>query len=259
VNDADTLLALTGPQTTMVVVISSVIALIVVAVIFKYVSRPVEGYHPPADTGRNEPPVPESRIEEQAQRAEPVRGATKGFVLPPPSDAPAPVGFMPAASTPAAPPAAPPASWQEAAAPSVPSNERTVDISSAVNANVAFDIPAPVAANVSASRSLLLVRSGSRAGEMIRLDSFADGVCAIGRSDVADNQIVIKDDLKVSRLQHAIISREASGRYIIRDNKSANKVYVNDECIDSAPVPLSSGDRIRIGLTEFEFAVEPDV
>jgi pSer/pThr/pTyr-binding forkhead associated (FHA) protein len=145
------------------------------------------------------------------------------------------------------------------APPAIPSVERTVDISNAASAKDAFDIPRPTAPANAAYRSLLIVKSGPHFGDKFKLDSYANGICAIGRSDVADNQIVIRDDLKVSRVQHAIVSREASGRYLIRDNNSANKVYVNDECIDSAPVPLKNGDRIRIGLTEFEFAVEPDV
>jgi predicted component of type VI protein secretion system len=145
------------------------------------------------------------------------------------------------------------------AAPPIPSVERTVDISSATSGYAAFDIPKPVAPVNVRYRSLLIVRSGSRMGEQFSLDNFAGGVCAIGRSDVPENQVVIKDDLKVSRVQHAIVSREVSGKYSIRDNNSANKVYVNENCIDSAPVPLSNGDRIRIGLTEFEFAVEPIV
>ncbi len=252
------LLALTGPQmTTLIVVVSSVVALIVVAVVFKVVSRPVAGYHPPTETDQHAEPVPHAKAPEEAPRPEEMRGATKGFVLPLPSDTPSPTGFAPPSSPSAAKTAPPPVPRQDPVPP-VPAVERTVDITSAVNAAPGFDIPNPSAPASSSARNLLIVRSGSRMGETFNLDSFPGGVCAIGRSDVAENQIVIRDDLKVSRVQHAIVTREQSGRYSIRDNNSANKVYVNDTCIDTAPVPLSKGDRIRIGLTEFEFAVEPN-
>jgi hypothetical protein len=118
--------------------------------------------------------------------------------------------------------------------------------------------PAPFpAAPVTAERSVLVFRSGSRAGEAIPLEGFAGGQCAIGRSEVPENQIVIRDDLKVSRMQHAIVTCDSEGRCAVRDNNSANKVFVNDACIDSAPVPLNHGDRIRIGLTELEYLREP--
>ena len=106
-------------------------------------------------------------------------------------------------------------------------------------------------------RSMLVFRNGAREAEIVLLDNFLNGICAIGRSDVPENQVVIRDDPKVSRMQHAILASDSAGRYSVRDNNSANRVYVNEECIDSDPVLLNDGDRIRIGLTEFEYVKEP--
>ncbi|MFC2038089.1 FHA domain-containing protein, partial [Chloroflexota bacterium] len=63
----------------------------------------------------------------------------------------------------------------------------------------------------------------------------------IGRAP--DNQIVL-DHPQISRY-HAIIERMGVGRYRIRDLKSTNSVFVNNEKIEEAW--LKEGDEIQIG------------
>ena len=103
----------------------------------------------------------------------------------------------------------------------------------------------------------LVFRSGARKGEKISLDRFPNGSCAIGRSDVPENQIKIRDDNKISRVAHAIITRDGQGLFYIQDNNSVNKVYLNDQCIENKRSALQNGDKIRVGLTEFDYVNEP--
>lgn len=204
--------------TMWVIVGGSAIAVVVLFVILRSMAS-----HPPV-----EHPV---RVEEPSELAPPpvvpVSG-TKGFVLPAPDpNAPAP-SVAPVPPKPQAPPPPKP------------------DISTELTTRLPeFSAPPkPV--------SKLTFRSGSRAGESVVLDTLGPAI-AIGRSEVPENQIVIRDDLKVTRLQHAIISPVPEGGYAIRDNGSANKVFVNDECIEDRQVAIKQGDRIRIGLTELTF------
>jgi hypothetical protein len=104
--------------------------------------------------------------------------------------------------------------------------------------------------------SFLVFRNGAHKGEKISLDRFPNGTCAIGRSDVPENQIKIRDDNKVSRVSHAIITRDTQGLFYIQDNDSVNKVYVNDQCIETKKIALQNGDKIRVGLTEFDYVNE---
>jgi len=135
----------------------------------------------------------------------------------------------------------------------VPALPPSYPVSSPIPGSAGFaEQPTPLSV-----RNILIFRGGERDGDIIRLDTFAGGECAVGRSDVPENQVVIRDDLKVSRLKHAIFECDDLGRYAVRDNNSANKVFVNENCIDVGPVALNSGDRIRIGLTEFEYVQEP--
>jgi hypothetical protein len=104
--------------------------------------------------------------------------------------------------------------------------------------------------------SYLIFRGGARKGEKISLDRFPNGTCAIGRSDVPENQLKIRDDNKISRVSHATITRDAQGIFYIQDNNSVNKVYINDQCIENKKTALQNGDKIRIGLTEFDYVNE---
>lgn len=68
----------------------------------------------------------------------------------------------------------------------------------------------------------------------------------LGRS--AENSIVIEDK-SVSR-QHARI-RYIDGHWHIQDMGSSMGIFVNDVKVDSSP--LKEGDRVRLGMSEFEF------
>jgi DNA-binding SARP family transcriptional activator len=74
----------------------------------------------------------------------------------------------------------------------------------------------------------------------------------VGR--LVDNDVVL-DDADVSR-HHAVVS-DTGTNFVITDLRSANGVYVRDRRIRGS-VPLSDGDRIRIGHREFVFELERD-
>jgi pSer/pThr/pTyr-binding forkhead associated (FHA) protein len=69
----------------------------------------------------------------------------------------------------------------------------------------------------------------------------------IGRHRDSD---VFLEDLAVSRL-HVTINRDGSGRYILRDENSANGVYVNGQRV--AERVLQEGDEVQIGQTVLVF------
>ncbi|GAF49408.1 hypothetical protein RW1_081_00050 [Rhodococcus wratislaviensis NBRC 100605] len=81
-------------------------------------------------------------------------------------------------------------------------------------------------------------------GEIFSIDG---GALRIGRMD--DNDLVLEDE-RVSRHHAVIVDTGAS--YLIRDLKSSNGIYVAGTRIANS-VPLSHGDSIRIGGTEFTF------
>jgi pSer/pThr/pTyr-binding forkhead associated (FHA) protein len=67
-------------------------------------------------------------------------------------------------------------------------------------------------------------------------------ICVIGRADVC--QIVVPHKI-VSRIQ-AIVERDESGDYVLRDNHSANGTYVNGRRICEHHV-LRDRDEIGLG------------
>ncbi len=247
--------------TTVLIGGGCIAAIIVIVLIYRMMGRPLAGYHagvdpeswtaPPQSTeaGAHQPSIQRRRAaaplstqllpaDTNAERAE--QNETADHAASPAEPRPSDLAPKPVLRT-------------AAAVQPVPMAERTVNIGRATPVVVR-----PAASlNGATHRNLLVIRSGSRNGERIRLDSFSNGQCAVGRSDVPENQVVIRDDLKVSRVQHAILVCGDDGRCFIQDNNSANKVYVNEERIDVAAVPLSNGDKIRIGLTEFEYLQEP--
>jgi DNA-binding SARP family transcriptional activator len=81
-------------------------------------------------------------------------------------------------------------------------------------------------------------------GEIFSIDG---GALRIGRMN--DNDLVLEDE-RVSRHHAVIVDTGAS--YLIRDLKSSNGIYVAGTRITNS-VPLSHGDSIRIGGTEFTF------
>lgn len=243
-------------MTGTIVIAGSIIALIILAVIFLSMRKSVadapelpEARHPEA-----EPPAVE---DEPVKPVEKRAAGTPGFVLPLPTEAP-PTPASPVKAVQAAPPEPAPVRPDPRPPDPVLPSEETFDLG-----RRGFSLPmtpestTQPASTARAQQHLLVFSSGARLGESIRLDDFPNGQCAIGRSEVPENQVVVRDDLKVSRVQHAILERDDLGQYTIRDNNSANKVFVNEQCLDSAPVPLSSGDKIRLGLTEFEFVTKP--
>jgi pSer/pThr/pTyr-binding forkhead associated (FHA) protein len=78
----------------------------------------------------------------------------------------------------------------------------------------------------------------------VRLDK---AQMTIGRSSRTDIRI---SDPYASRV-HAEIKREGD-QFFLSDAGSANGTYVNGQRV-KAPVPLRSGDQIRIGGTEIEY------
>ena len=256
-NSGDYLFAQASSQMTGALIGGvSIVALLIVVIVFLGMRKSVAGYQPPTehvDLAEDSPIQPGT----SAVAAEKKPVGTPGFVLPLPSEAP-PLPVTKLVTPSPKPPE--PAAIRQVNAPveTALTSEQTVNLHDQQPATGAAGTTSASSVQSAGSlRSLLVIRSGARTGETIRLDSFPGGVCAIGRSDVPENQFVVRDDLKVSRVQHAILACDSSGQYAIRDNNSANRVFVNDRCIDSAPVPLNSGDRFRIGLTEFEFVREP--
>ncbi|HEX8729224.1 MAG TPA: FHA domain-containing protein [Ktedonobacterales bacterium] len=69
----------------------------------------------------------------------------------------------------------------------------------------------------------------------------------IGRHRESD---VFLEDLAVSRL-HTTINRDPSGRYILRDENSANGTYVNGQRVSE--YALNDGDEVQVGQTVLVF------
>jgi pSer/pThr/pTyr-binding forkhead associated (FHA) protein len=107
---------------------------------------------------------------------------------------------------------------------------------------------AAAAAVAGGDAPMLVVRSGRRAGETVRLETSgtATGAWSIG-SD-ADRDIVIGDD-GVSGF-HATLRNDGK-RWRIADQMSANGTFVNGAKVNAQF--LSSGDRIRFGPIECGF------
>ncbi len=245
-----------GEMTGTYVIAGTIIALIVFAVIFFGMRKSVAGLPSTPDPGHSEETPDPEHADNHAFREKKPAG-TPGFVLPLPSEAPAFPGTNPQkAQTKAADPAPVPreAPQRDPVRPTEPAADSQKE---PVTQVLTPEMLAQGAGANVACRSMLVFRSGARAGEAIQLESLPGGQCAIGRSEVPENQVVVRDDLKVSRVQHAILACDSAGQYTIRDNNSANKVFVNETYIESAPVPLNHGDKIRLGLTEFEFVREP--
>lgn len=70
------------------------------------------------------------------------------------------------------------------------------------------------------------------------------GTTNIGR--MGDNAIVLPDE-EISR-HHAVIDRDPTGRYLVRDLQSANGTFLNGDRL-SAPAFVKAGDELRIGKT----------
>lgn len=95
----------------------------------------------------------------------------------------------------------------------------------------------------------MLLQYTTADGEQVEVH-VAEKQLTIGRSSDAD--IVIADE-KASRLHSGI--RFERGAYYLRDLKSKNGTYLNDELIESSP--LEPGDHFRVGSTVFRVVAEP--
>ena len=74
------------------------------------------------------------------------------------------------------------------------------------------------------------------------------GIMNIGR--MGDNAILLPDE-QVSR-HHAVVDRDPTGRYLVKDLQSANGTFLNGNRL-SAPSFVEAGDELRIGNTTLRF------
>jgi pSer/pThr/pTyr-binding forkhead associated (FHA) protein len=79
---------------------------------------------------------------------------------------------------------------------------------------------------------------------------FTEGPISIGRA--VDNKVIIPDRA-VSR-QHAVISYDDEGKWMIEDLDSTSKTYLNDKAIHKSEI--KAGDRIRIADITIDFDPE---
>lgn len=91
---------------------------------------------------------------------------------------------------------------------------------------------------------MIVVRQGKEPG---RIYEVRKERLTIGRSRESD---IFLEDLAVSRL-HTTVGRDESGRYIIRDENSANGTYVNGQRVTEHV--LEEGDEIQVGQTVLAF------
>src|ERR1700716_445518 len=82
---------------------------------------------------------------------------------------------------------------------------------------------------------------------------YVESELRIGRSERNDLRL---NDASVSRY-HAFL-RRVDGRYLLSDVGSQNGTFVNGKQVH-APSALESGDRIRVGTTQFTFHVDRPV
>lgn len=154
--------------------------------------------------------------------------------------------------------------WSGAAAPAAPSQPNygggaprgggwTGGIG-ATDAGAMYNAPAypdagrqPAVRPASSDRgAVLTVRQGKDAGRTyeVRKDRMT-----IGRNRESD---IFLEDLAVSRT-HTSVGRDDRGRYIVRDENSANGTFVNNQRINGEQV-LEDGDEIQIGQTVLAFS-----
>ena len=88
-----------------------------------------------------------------------------------------------------------------------------------------------------ADKAVLIVRSGTQAGDRFALEA---DITRLGRHP--DSEIML-DDITVSR-RHASIERTEEG-YVVTDAGSLNGTYVNQERIERAV--LHHGDELQVG------------
>jgi serine phosphatase RsbU (regulator of sigma subunit) len=99
----------------------------------------------------------------------------------------------------------------------------------------------------------LELKSGDRPGRTIPM---ASGVFQIGRDPAVDLRF---EDSHISR-QHARIERHADGAWYLVDTSRHQATYLNDRrLLETRPVQLGDGDRIRVGDHQMVFRCESQV
>lgn len=99
---------------------------------------------------------------------------------------------------------------------------------------------------VNITKAALVVRQGKEPG---RVYDVREDRTTIGRSRESD---IFLEDLAVSRT-HTSITLDPQGRYILRDEGSANGTLVNNQPV-TAPVVLQFGDTVQVGQTIMTFS-----
>ena len=146
-----------------------------------------------------------------------------------------------------------PQDWNAAPrqAPQAPAGQRGWDAPAGPQAGPGFDGAAygedktrVVRPNNPQRPGMIVVRQGKEPGRIyeVRKDRLT-----IGRSRESD---IFLEDLAVSRL-HTTVGRDESGRYLLRDENSANGTYVNGQRV--AEHVLEEGDEIQVGQTVLSF------
>jgi serine protease Do len=125
-----------------------------------------------------------------------------------------------------------------------PRQLRDGDVIKIGNTELTVELPTPSEPDTEAPT--LIVTSGSRAGERLRVED----TLTFGR----ENADVVFDDSEISR-RHALV-RVVNGGLEIADVGSANGTLVNDSRIET-PRQLADGDSIRIGKTTMEVELPP--
>jgi pSer/pThr/pTyr-binding forkhead associated (FHA) protein len=103
-------------------------------------------------------------------------------------------------------------------------------------------------ADVAEGTGVLIVRSGSQAGQRFALEG---EITRLGRS--TENEISL-DDITVSRHHADIVASD--GGFKVRDAGSLNGTYLNLERIDG-DATLGNGDEIQVGKFRLVFFVAP--
>src|SRR5205807_75329 len=106
------------------------------------------------------------------------------------------------------------------------------------------DLGAWPAAGAGSGAPRLVALGGPHAGQEFAL---SPGETTIGREAARD--VALTGDPTTSR-RHAVIMQQ-NGRYLLRDEGSANGTFVNGNRVTEQP--LQPGDEIRIGNNQFRF------
>lgn len=130
-------------------------------------------------------------------------------------------------------------------------DDRTVTLSKTDSLQDALgpdDNAVVVLGDIAAGNAILVVRSGSQAGDRF---SLVKSTTTLGRHPDSDISL---DDITVSR-RHVEITR-AQGKYVVRDSGSLNGTYVNQHRIEECA--LEQGDDLQVGKFHLVFFERPE-